>query len=92
MTTLATLNCQAAEKRWVLHLLHYVPVRRGADFDVVEDVIPLFDVKVSVRSPGRVKAARLVPDGPDLEVRRRRGWVEFTVPEVRGHQMVELRL
>ena len=91
-TTLATLNRQAAEKRWVLHLLHYVPVRRGADFDVVEDVIPLFDVKVSVRSPGRVKAARLVPDGRDLELRRRRGRAEFTVPEVRGHQMVELRL
>ena len=69
-----------------------MPVRRGAEFDIVEDVIPLFDVTVSVRSPGRIKAARLVPDGRDLEVRRRRGRAEFTVPEVRGHQMVELRL
>jgi len=91
-TALTALNRQAAEGRWVLHLLHYVPERRGVDFDVIEDVIPLFDVKASVRTPKRPRAVRLVPEGEDLPFRRRRGRVEFTVPAVRGHQMIALEM
>ena len=91
-TTLATLNRQEAENRWVLHLLHYVPQRRGAEFDTIEDVIPLYDVRASVRTPKRPRAVRLVPEGPDLPFKRRRTRVEFTVPAVQGHQMIALEM
>ena len=50
---LTSVNEQPAENRWVVHLLHYVPERRGQDFDVIEDVLPLYDVPVSLRLPGR---------------------------------------
>jgi hypothetical protein len=47
-TTLrVTLNAQPAEGRWVVHLLHYIPERRSQFIDVIEDVIPLFDVPSS---------------------------------------------
>ncbi|MEM2513957.1 MAG: beta-galactosidase trimerization domain-containing protein, partial [Candidatus Bathyarchaeia archaeon] len=61
-TTLVTLNEQTAENRWVLHLLHYIPERRGQDFDIIEDVIPLFNLRISVRIPKRVEEVTCVPE------------------------------
>jgi hypothetical protein len=89
-TLLAALNEQAAERRWVLHLLHYIPERRGSTFDVVEDVIPLREVAVSVRADEPLAGVRCVPGGEELTWRAADGRIHFTVPEVRGHQMVEL--
>ena len=88
-TLQATVLEQASERRAVVHLLHYVPERRGQDFDVIEDVIPVNDVTVSLRAPGRVTAARLVPEGQDLPLTREAGGrVSVLVPRVAGHRMI----
>ncbi|MFH1086165.1 MAG: alpha-amylase family protein [Chloroflexota bacterium] len=91
--TLVALNAQPAQERWVLHLLYYVPERRGEQFDIVEDVVPLRDVAVSVRADRDdrvVRAVRLAPQGDALPSRQEGGRVAFVVPQVVGHQMVEL--
>ncbi|MBC7239318.1 MAG: beta-galactosidase, partial [Chloroflexi bacterium] len=36
--------------RTVVHLLHYIPERRGLEFDTVEDVIPLYNVALAFRT------------------------------------------
>jgi hypothetical protein len=76
------------EGRYVVHLLHYVPERRGQDFDVVEDVVPLADVEVSVRVPRRVRSVSTAPQGARLPFADRDGRVTFTLPRLLGHQMV----
>ena len=43
-----------------------------------------------VEATGPVKGVRLVPDGGDLTFTERDGRVAFTVPELRGYQMVEI--
>lgn len=88
-TILSALNEQPQKNRRVLHLLHYIPERRGQDFDVVEDVIPLYDLTVRVRGdvPGRVVCQ---PQGETLEAQEVDGYVAFVVPRVEGHQMVVL--
>jgi hypothetical protein len=89
-TVLAALNEQTAENRRVLHLLHYIPERRGQDFDIIEDVIPLYDLAVSVRVPGTVSAVTVVPDGDALDFEQTDGRVDFVLPRLHGHEMVEL--
>jgi hypothetical protein len=90
--TIACLNWQAQEARYVLHLLHYVPERRGEAFDVVEDVVPLHDVNVSVAVRGPVAAVTLAPQGEPVSFDQAGGRVSFTVPQVVGHQMVSIAL
>jgi hypothetical protein len=91
-TALAMLNEQPHERRRVLHLLHYVPERRG-EFDVIEDVIPIRDVRCSLRLDGaRVKRLTLAPEGKNLSFTSRGSRLEFVVPEVRGHQMVSIEM
>lgn len=74
--------------RVIVHLLHYNPERRATDLDLVEDVIPLFDVPLSVRTdrpPVRVYTA---PQGIGLPFEWVDDRVRLRVPEVRGHQMI----
>ncbi|MFC1714254.1 beta-galactosidase trimerization domain-containing protein [Candidatus Poribacteria bacterium] len=91
-TAIATLNEQVGENRRVLHLLHYIPERRGQDFDVIEDVIPIFNVKVSVNIPKGVREVVCVPEQKALEFEQKGDRVEFILPELNGHQMIALNL
>lgn len=90
--TIATITEQPQHKRWVVHLLNYIPERRGEEFDTIEDIIPIHDLRVSVRAPGGVEKVSLVPQKKSLEFKQAMGQVEFTVPKVVGHQMIKLRL
>jgi len=87
-----TLNLQTDDSRLVLHVLHYVPERRGRQFDTVEDIIPIYDVRVSVRVEEEIAAVNLVPDVEPIDFAQAEGRVEFVIPKIHGHQMVELRL
>jgi hypothetical protein len=89
-TVIATVNEQVAHNRQVIHLLHYIPERRGQAFDVIEDIIPLYNLKLSVRADQSIKNVTLVPQGQLLEFTHSRGKLNFTVPQIMGHQMIEI--
>lgn len=91
-TALMTLNAQPEQNRLVLHALHYVPERRGRDFDVIEEVLPIYSLKTSVHVEGRVQSVKLVPQGVPLEFEEAGDRVQFVIPRVDGHQMVEIAL
>jgi hypothetical protein len=83
-----TLLRQPQEGRTVLHLLHYIPERRGLEFDTIEDVIPLYNVGVRFRAATAPARVYLAPQGEALEHVYEDGYVHVTVPRVMGHQMV----
>ncbi len=87
---IATLNEQKGANRQVLHLLYYVPERRGNDFDIVEDIVPLADTRISIRTDKRPAKVNLVPEGKTLAFNYQSGRTECTLPVLRGHQMIEL--
>jgi hypothetical protein len=91
-TLQATLTHQAALGRWILHLLHFIPERRSEALDVIEDVIPLFKVKVGVKAPGSICEVALVPEQRLLSFRMEGSYVVFEVDRIDGHAMVSLAL
>lgn len=106
----ASLMRQAKENRYLLHLLYATPTLRGGqsakpadapalNIEVIEDLVPLFDVKCRVRldeitdeseSAKTVRSVRLVPSGEAIEYSIAQGAVLFTVPQLLCHQMVEI--
>ncbi|MBN2047004.1 MAG: beta-galactosidase trimerization domain-containing protein [Anaerolineaceae bacterium] len=90
-TLLATLNTQTEKQRDIVHLLHFIPERRGRDFDVVEEVIPLYHLPVSVRVEQQVQSVRLVPQEVSLDFKVENGRVSFEVDKLDGHQMIEIQ-
>lgn len=96
----AALTEQSAASRYVLHLLYATPVKRGGEqarfaaaetmVEIIEDLVPLHDVKCFVQVDQEINAVKLAPSGEALEYSQDNGEVRFTVPKFECHQMVEL--
>ena len=92
-TLQVTINRRQIEGRtesWIVHLLHYIPIRRSDTIDVIEDVIPLHDLELGLRVESPVVAARLVPEGAQVVFENESGEVRLQVDRLTGHQMIEL--
>ena len=87
-TAQVTLLRQPQENRTVLHLLHYIPERRGLGFDTIEDVIPIHNVTVRFRAASEPRRVYLAPQDETLDHMYEDGYIHVTVPRVMGHQIV----
>ncbi|MGD9495224.1 MAG: beta-galactosidase trimerization domain-containing protein [Armatimonadota bacterium] len=75
--------------RRMVHLLAYVPERRGERVDMIEEPIELRDVELALRAGGALPSkVYLAPDREALELQVREGYIHTTVPLMRGHAMV----
>ena len=86
-----TYTEQKAESRSILHLLFAHTTLRGTNTEVIEDTVPLYNVKCSIKRGKKPESVKLVPTGECLDFTYSNGRVEFTVPEVNIHQMVEIK-
>ena len=77
-----TLMDQKAENRLVNHLLYGSPVRRGDGIEIIEDIIPLYDVKASVKTDKAPKRVYLAPEGRDIPFIYENGRVDYTVDKL----------
>ena len=85
-----TLTQQSNQSRWILHLLHFIPERRSEELDVIEDVIPLFEVKVKVKAPAPLRDVKVIPEEAALAFRAEESYTVFEVQRIDGHAMVSL--
>lgn len=85
-----TYTKQAKENRSLLHLLFAHTTLRGRNTEVIEDTVPLYNVKCSVKCHKKPTKIALVPTGEELSFEYKNGRAEFTVPKVDIHQMVEI--
>jgi hypothetical protein len=76
------------KNRTIVHLLQYCPERRTKDLDIVEDIVPLYDVPLSLALDKAPKKVYTAPDGDAIDFRYEAGRATLQVPEVRGHAMV----
>ncbi|MDO5039395.1 beta-galactosidase trimerization domain-containing protein [Clostridium sp.] len=89
-TIISTLNEQEKESRYILHLLHYVPERRCQRIDVIEDIIPIYNLNLNMVLDKNIKSVKLVPQNENVDFNIIDGKLEFTVNKINGHQMVEI--
>ena len=82
-----TLMQQPEQNRYVAHLLYAAPVTRGR-CQIIEDLVPLYNVPLTLRVPETVRHAYLMPSREPLSLGGTEGLVEVTVPLVQAHQMV----
>ncbi len=85
-TTEVTVTVQG--DRTIVHVVNYHPNRRGGHVEVIEDVIPLRDVSIGLRSNREPSKAYLAPDGVSLEMYYLEGRAHVVVPRVEEHAMV----
>ena len=85
----ATITTQP--NRRILHLLCYVPEKRGTHMEIVEEPSIALDVKVQLRLDGlHPTALYLAPDRKSIPFTIHEGYAAFTIPVVKGYVMVVL--
>lgn len=102
-TARISLMDQAAEQRLVLHLLYAEKSCRGGamnfsggniqssgQIEIIEDLSPLHDVRVRLKTDKPVKRVMLQPEGREIVATIQNGQVEFTLDSFTCHAMVEM--
>ncbi len=84
--TVSVLDQPGADQT-CLHLLTYVPVRKSATIDIIEERTAVRNVTVRAAIPRKFTQARLVPENIPLAVKDG----AFTIPEINGYAIVELK-
>ncbi|MGI6239030.1 MAG: alpha-amylase family protein [Christensenellales bacterium] len=69
------------------HILSYIPVRKSATIDIIEERTMLRDIGMTFDLPDGVQTARVAPGGAELAVTGGR----VVVPEIDGYCILELR-
>ncbi len=82
VTTLLQQN-----ERKIVHLLYAHTTVRGENTEVVEDIVPLYNIEISVKCDKPQKVT-LVPEGRKIDFSYCDGRLNFKVPEVYIHQMI----
>lgn len=83
-----TIQNQLKDNRLVHHLLYASPVRRGEGVEIIEDIIPLYDIYNEVRLTGGVSGVYLAPQMEQLPFEYKDDIVSYTLPKLLCHQMV----
>ena len=83
-----TYTYQEKEQRNILHLLYAHTTVRGENTEVIEDTVPLYNVKCSVKHSKKPRKVSLQPHNEEIPFEFINGEVKFTVPKVDIHAMV----
>ena len=83
----ATLMEQGDRK--IVHLLFAHTTNRGNDTEVIEDIVPLYNINVSVKC-NKPEKVILAPQMQEISFEYSDGKVNFTVPQVNVHQIVSI--
>ena len=70
-------------------MLHW---QTSASIEIIDELLPLYNVKVSVKVPVRVKDVYCVPQGEKLEFSKTGDCIEFALAKLECRQMIELKL
>lgn len=85
-TMTVSLLDQEDKGRAAVHILSYIPVRKSATIDIVEERTVLHNVTLKLELPKAFSSARLVPENIPLPMENG----SVTIPEINGYAIVEL--
>ena len=85
-----SLTKQIEKNRYVMHVLFAYKEVRGESIEIIEDEVPLFNIRVKLDLKEKINSIKLEPQGEDIEYVQDKSSVNFTIPSVKLHQMIVL--
>lgn len=76
------------EGRLVNHILYASPVKRGNDTEIIEDIVPVYDIKVEIKTDKVVNKVYKAPQMTELEFTYENGILSYTVDKIECSQLV----
>lgn len=85
-----TLMEQKEQSRLVTHLLYAVPTPRGEGIYIIEDIMPVYNTHVSIKTDKKIKKVYLAPERKEIPFTQNNGIVAFSVEKFECHTMAVL--
>ena len=83
---IATLRKQ--NKKLILHLIYAQAGVKGKSIEAIEDIYPIYDVNVEIRTDKKPDKVYLVPEMNDVSFEFENGYTKFVVSKIDCHQMI----
>ncbi|MBE6614297.1 MAG: beta-galactosidase [Ruminococcaceae bacterium] len=83
-----TLMEQSEKNRLVNHVLYASPVKRGGGIEIIEDILPVYDVHVTLRLDKAPKKVYLAPEMQEIEYKWDGRELSYTIDKLFIHAMV----
>jgi len=84
------INHGKSQDGLIVHVLNYIIQRKCQELDTIEDSIPIYNCKISIKTSITPSLVRIVPDQYQIEFQFDGTYVDFVVPEINGHTMIEI--
>jgi len=79
--------------RRILHLLCYVPEKRGDKMEIIEEPSLAIDLQIKLRLDGaKARQVYLAPEKTPLDFQQKGDYAYFSLPILRGYQMIVCEL
>ncbi len=74
--------------RLVNHVLYASPVKRGTDTEIIEDIIPVYNINVSVKTDKAVNKVYKAPQMTEVPYKYENGILSYTVDKIECSQLI----
>ena len=87
---IVTLMKQPRHNRYINHLLYASPVKRGNGIEIIEDIIPLYNIEIELGIPEKIRNAYDGRTNEKIDFTLEGGKVKFKADEINCHKVVVL--
>ncbi len=89
---MVSVMAQPERQARYVHILNYVPEKRGAQMEIIEDAIPAIDAEIDlIATTTPVTAIRTIPGNTPVPFTEADGRIRFTVPPFQGYTLLEVK-
>lgn len=74
--------------RLICHLLYASPVKRGNGIEVIEDIVPIYNVELAIKTDKKINKVYLAPQKKDIDFTYDNGYISVKLAKIECHQMV----
>ena len=74
--------------RLICHLLYARPVKRGNGIEVIEDIVPIYNVELAIKTDKKINKVYLAPQKEDIDFTYENGYISVKLDKIECHQMV----
>lgn len=74
--------------RLICHLLYASPVKRGNGIEVIEDIVPIYNVELAIKTDKKINKVYLAPQKEYIDFTYENGYISAKLDKIECHQMV----
>lgn len=74
--------------RLICHLLYASPVKRGNGIEVIEDIVPIYNVELAIKTDKKINKVYLAPQKEDIDFTYDDGYISVKLDKIECHQMI----